>query len=54
MSRTDEKFDEIAQDVITRASAVRCPIEDYIAGLRYIQSEIDTAVEAAQQDLVRR
>ena len=51
MADTEEEFYDIAQEAISKASAVKCDIPDYISGLQGIIDELYTAKEAAQQDL---
>jgi len=44
---TDEEFDEIIQDALSRAAAVDCSKADYQAALRMFKGEIDTALDAS-------
>jgi hypothetical protein len=48
MEGLDEQFDRLAQDVIRKANRIQCPIDDYVAGLKQIQEEIQTAIDAAR------
>ncbi len=49
MSRADDEFDALAQEVCAKAAAVRCSKEDYKAGLRAIIDELEIALAAAEE-----
>jgi hypothetical protein len=45
----DEAFEKLAQQLIEAADKVKCSLDDYIAGLRYILSEIEVSIQAAKE-----
>lgn len=40
MKSLDEQWEEIARDAISEAEKVKCPIEDFLEGLRQIEIAI--------------
>lgn len=48
---TEVAFQAVSDAAQTAATAVPCSIEEYIEGLRGIISDLETLVEAAEQDL---
>jgi hypothetical protein len=49
-----KEFEEIAQETISKASKVKCSIQEYIDGLELITEEISVAIDAANMDLKRQ
>ncbi len=47
----DDQFEEIAQEMSSKASAVKCSIPEYIQGLKYIIDSLEVSIEWAEQDL---
>lgn len=48
---TEALFEATGQALQQSVTAIPCSIEDYIEGLRGLISELETLVEAAEQDL---
>lgn len=49
MSRIDEEFEALADQVSQAASQVRCPVEDYQAGLRSIIERLKVDLRASEE-----
>lgn len=45
----DEHFDKLTQAFLVEMAQVKCPVEDYQAGLRGAIEEIQTALQASQE-----
>ena len=49
--KAEDEFNRIAQGTIDKAARIQCDASEFIEGLKYIQSEIQVAIEAARSDL---
>lgn len=45
----DEEFERIAREAISQADKVKCGMDEYITGLRYIIGEVEIALQAAKE-----
>ncbi len=48
--RIEEKFTQIVEDALRRASSVDCSIVDYYAGLTIMREHVNNALDSAAAD----